>query len=113
MFSQLEAGGDVAAGGDDKVGVVGIGFHDLDGLRPDGVGGAVAELAGGIHVAHHQHVGGHAVHHVLHVHRVAEVVAHGAQRDHIVQHAGGGVAAVVVDDGEVVVLHRVNDARLT
>ena len=70
----------------------------------------VAELARRVHIAHGHDVGGDVGHHFSHVDRVAEVEDLGAYGKNGIDGEDGGVAAVVVNHDEMLVLHRIHDA---
>lgn len=103
--------GNIAAGGNDEVGILAALLHNVQRGGPDGLGGAAAELLGGADVAHADDVGRSLLHDLLHPDGVAEVVGVGTAAEDGVQGHVGGVAAIMIYNGEALVLHSIRISR--
>ncbi len=102
-------GRNVAAGGDAEVGSIVAALENIEGCLAYGLGGAVADLACGVNVTHNENIGGSVGNHLGEGNSVAEVVSHCAAGEDGIGHQVDVVAAVVVNDEEVLVLNSVND----
>ena len=84
-------------------------LHHLHSRLADRLGGALIDLAGGIHIAHYQHIGGCGGDHISQTAGVAEVITHSADAVDTVGHQCHVVTAVVVDQSKLVGLHSIHD----